>query len=240
MDTIDIVLVTYNRIEFTKKTISSIIEKTILPYRLIVVDNNSTDGTREFLIDLKKREKIGQLILNPKNYGLGKALNQGFEFVKSDKFVTVDNDCIACNNWLDRMLFLMKCFPKFKAIACRPQVLVGVGEIFKTHILVVENNVCGGSYRLMDRGVVDSVGGWDENFDNFGRGNEEHDICGKIRSLGHKVGYAKNVWCYHLFGEKNWGYDKSIDAAKGRTLNESPKDVDYNPETCEPKQKCNE
>lgn len=242
MKPIDIILVTFNRLEFTKKTLKSIQERTKIPYNLIVVDNNSTDGTRDFLISTEKDYK--KVVLLDENIGLEMALNEGFKYVESDIFVTTDNDCIApmlepC--WLRRQATLMDFYKDFGAISLRPQVLIGVGPIFNSDKLVVENNVAGGSYRMMRKQLVKHIGGWTKKFENDGRGNEEHDISSKIRQAGFKVGYAKHIWCYHMFGEEGtWGYSKDSNYKMGRYLDRSPEDQEYDLLTCEPKIHSNE
>ncbi len=49
----DIIITTYNRKEFLKITIESLIEKTGVNYRLFIFDDCSTDGTQEYLLSLK-------------------------------------------------------------------------------------------------------------------------------------------------------------------------------------------
>lgn len=242
---VDIILVTYNRLDFTKKTLNSIFERTSYPYRLIVVDNGSKLETVDYLKKLKYNGKINALILNDKNAGLERALNKGFGIVRSTPyFVTVDNDCIApkldpC--WLTSLVELMEQKGEYAAIALRPQVLIGVGEIFKNAVDVAVNNVVGGSYRIMRTDTVRAVGGWTDKFEKDGRGNEEHDICGKLRAGGWKVGYAKRLWTYHIFGKDGtWGYDKNSNFKMGRVMDRSPEDQEYDPLTCEPKIKSNE
>ena len=83
----DIILVTYNRLNFTKKVIESIIERTKSSYRLIVVDNGSDKETDSYLRGLFADETIDELILNKENKGLETALNQGFQLVTSKYFV---------------------------------------------------------------------------------------------------------------------------------------------------------
>ena len=53
---IAIVLVTFNRLEKLKIALKKYQEQTYLPKHLIVVDNCSTDGTREFLEQWEKIE----------------------------------------------------------------------------------------------------------------------------------------------------------------------------------------
>lgn len=45
------VFVTYNRLELTKRTIASYMETVSVPHTMVVVDNASTDGTREWLME---------------------------------------------------------------------------------------------------------------------------------------------------------------------------------------------
>jgi len=144
-------------------------------------------------------------------------------------------------DWLRQMMTLMDTHPEYAAVSLRPQVLIGVGPIFKGEGPIIENNVCGGSYRIMRKSAVDDVGGWTPKFENNGRGNEEHDICSRLRAKGYKVGYAKDLWTYHLFGkEGTWGYDKNSDYKMGRYMDHSPSDSDHNPITCEPRIHSNE
>lgn len=241
---IPIIMVTYNRREFTRKVLDFIAKRTRYPYEVIVVDNNSTDGTREMLLEEKARGRIKMIVNMGSNMGLEKALSAGLNFVDSEYFVTVDNDCLCPDLfpcWLERLESIMNFNPVYDAIALRPQVLIGVGTIFNTTDLVVKNNVCGGSFRIMRTKNVKKVGGWTDKFENDGRGNEEHDICSKLRGARGKVGYTRKLFCYHMFGnEGTWGYDKKSDFRMGRSRDMSPMDQEFDLKTCEPKIRSNE
>ena len=54
---IGVVLVTFNRLEKLKKALEAYERQTVKPKYILVVDNNSTDGTREYLENWKKEEK---------------------------------------------------------------------------------------------------------------------------------------------------------------------------------------
>lgn len=71
---VSIVMVTYNQLEYTKLCVESIqINKKNIPYEIIIVDNLSTDGTREWL----KQSSGIKYFLNDTNKGFGAACNQG-------------------------------------------------------------------------------------------------------------------------------------------------------------------
>ena len=77
-----------------KATIEEILKRTLavpLRIQLIVVDDCSTDGTREMLTTLQ-RDMGFTLILQPQNAGKGSALRRGFQEVRGDLVVIQDAD----------------------------------------------------------------------------------------------------------------------------------------------------
>jgi len=105
---ISISVTSYNRKELTKYCINSIIKTTPKKnYELIVVDNNSTDGAVEML---KNMEGIDKLILNPKNYHLGKAINQAFREASDDCnwVFTLSNDYFLMDGWFENFRLVNK------------------------------------------------------------------------------------------------------------------------------------
>lgn len=75
-------------------TVDEIIRRVLaLPLRiqLIVVDDASTDGTREILTRLQEQQGF-TLLLQPRNQGKGAALRRGFEAVSGDLVAIQDAD----------------------------------------------------------------------------------------------------------------------------------------------------
>jgi glycosyltransferase involved in cell wall biosynthesis len=87
---LSVVMPVYNE----RDTIEQIIPRVLaVPIRieLIVVDDGSTDGTRDLLTALRQKYEFN-LIFQPKNGGKGAALRRGFQEVKGDLVVIQDAD----------------------------------------------------------------------------------------------------------------------------------------------------
>ena len=84
-----IVILTFNKIDYTIKCIESIRKYTSLgSYEIIVVDNASTDGTKEWL---KAQGDIIK-IFNKENLGFPKGCNQGIEIATGNEILLLNND----------------------------------------------------------------------------------------------------------------------------------------------------
>lgn len=252
---VDILLVSYHRPNFTFMTLESIIQRTTTPYRLIVVDNGSRPEQQDRLIEYQREGFIKVLCLLDRNWGLEYAKNTGLRFIESEPyFINTDNDLLiesptGGTDWLAKMIKLMDDNPKFGAIAARPQIQLGLHNIYQDEVgadgeiikhLTDDGRVafynggdgpCGGSYRIMRTDLVKKYRWRDEWNDSR---SEEWRICGEMNREGYKCGFAKYVRCYHLFGKGNWGYEKGIPHYHAQRDFGDPQDVPFNPVTCVP------
>ena len=72
---IDILMTTYNRVEFLKKTLDSLFQKTRdISYRLFIVDDCSTDETPEYLSKLG-HENLCHVSLSKRRHGVRYGFN---------------------------------------------------------------------------------------------------------------------------------------------------------------------
>jgi GT2 family glycosyltransferase len=105
----------FNKVEYTKKCIDSILLNTQMTDAvLLITDNNSTDGTSSYLKTLQEEYPNQINILKQKtNTGFGHAHNQALQYIPTlkkemkcdvDFFVVMNNDIVINEeNWLGKM-----------------------------------------------------------------------------------------------------------------------------------------
>lgn len=95
---VSVIIVNYNTLKLTENTINSVLKKTKdLNFEIILVDNNSTDGSKEYF---SKEEYEGKFIFikSEKNLGFGKANNLGINIAKGKYIFFLNPDTILINN----------------------------------------------------------------------------------------------------------------------------------------------
>lgn len=98
-DSVDICIVTYNRLEYLKNCVWSIIASTKMNYRIIVISDNSTDGTHDWLQDMHANGKIAEVIINEENLGSTKTFNRVINATTSEFFVMLNDDMWFHRGW---------------------------------------------------------------------------------------------------------------------------------------------
>lgn len=94
--TFTVVIPTYNRAKFIRKAINSVLKQTSKDWKLLIIDDASTDKTRK---------KVEKYLYHPnimyyrmeKNSGIGKVMNQALSMVDTPYLLQLDSD-----DWLPR------------------------------------------------------------------------------------------------------------------------------------------
>lgn len=100
-DSCDAIVVNYNAGSLLINCVSSILDQGIR--RVIVVDNNSSDGSIKQLLNIIGKEKV-KLILNPTNLGFAAACNLGVLASDADRLLFLNPDSMLTSGALSRML----------------------------------------------------------------------------------------------------------------------------------------
>ncbi len=104
--------VTFNRLGLTIQNLNAILESTD-DFEMHIIDNNSKDGTWEFLNSLKD-SRIHSVAQMPVNNGQIYAMNLNLLKRRPDQyFITVDNDVyIETKDWISRFMQVFDAFPE--------------------------------------------------------------------------------------------------------------------------------
>lgn len=166
---ISIIIPAYNVEKYIIKCISSILEQTYTNIEIVVVNDGSTDETRQLINNIAQTDKRVNVI-HKKNGGVSAARNSGIEISTGDYLVFVDGDDYIAPDYVEYMLSLINdtgsefclsksCFTKSgekqaeseyiekltpeeaTALLLSPNVIVGCwNKIFKRS-LIVNNNI---------------------------------------------------------------------------------------------------
>jgi GT2 family glycosyltransferase len=97
--TIDLVLVTCNRLAYTKLALASVLADPTEDFSLTIWDNGSTDGTVEYLRDEVNDSRIAKIVFSESNVGQIAAVNDVWGKSKADLLGKLDNDCVVTAGW---------------------------------------------------------------------------------------------------------------------------------------------
>jgi GT2 family glycosyltransferase len=100
---IDIVICVHNALEDFRNCISSIRKNTTPPYRLVIVDDDSNEETKNYIAEIYSLDNTIRLITNTKNLGYTKSANKGLQESHTNYVVLMNSDVIVTSRWLENM-----------------------------------------------------------------------------------------------------------------------------------------
>jgi GT2 family glycosyltransferase/glycosyltransferase involved in cell wall biosynthesis/ADP-heptose:LPS heptosyltransferase/2-polyprenyl-3-methyl-5-hydroxy-6-metoxy-1,4-benzoquinol methylase/thioredoxin-like negative regulator of GroEL len=212
-----LVVVTYNGLNYTRQCVASIQKYTKVPYELIFVDNNSKDGTREYLKRLSRQMKNVRVIYNSDNKGFPFACNQGIAIAKGKYILLLNSDVIVTEKWLEGLIERAESDESFGIVGPMTNRISGYQmDLSAKYSDQLELKRFAADYRkrnlnrwtevrrvagfcmLIKREVIDRIGGLDPM---FGVGNcEDDDYCLRASKAGYRTVIAQDVFIHHYGG----------------------------------------
>ncbi|MBB6453996.1 glycosyltransferase involved in cell wall biosynthesis [Salirhabdus euzebyi] len=113
---VSVIIPTFNRSELLRNSIQSVLDQTISPTEIIVVDDHSTDDTSE-VVGSFKNEKI-KYVLNRFKKGANGARNTGILLAECDFIAFQDSDDIWLPSKLEEQLNYMNSNPEVDMCFC--------------------------------------------------------------------------------------------------------------------------
>lgn len=180
------------------------------PTELLVVDNGSQDGSREFLA----AQPDVQLIANDRNAGAPHARNQAIARARGSWIVFLDNDAIVTPGWLAKLLYhaaidpLAACVGPTSDRAAHSQAIAYEGSSEPGELARFADAVAREKHRqfkfasllssfclLVRRSVVDAIGGFDERFTPWGFEDDDYTLRAALLGFHNRI--ALDVFVRH-------------------------------------------
>ena len=109
---VSVIIVNYNTLSITKSCIDSILKYTSsLNYEIILVDNASSDGSKEIF----ERDNRIKYLYNDSNVGFGRANNIGAKKASGKYLFLLNSDTLLMNNVINEMYQFMECNKEISA-----------------------------------------------------------------------------------------------------------------------------
>lgn len=195
MSQFSIVILSHNRLDEIKKNLPKLFEEfDNQQCQIIVVDNFSRDGSREYLIDITQKHKELVLILNHENLGVAAGRNCGFKAANGEFIICLDDDSQFNTHQIEMVKMHFDAdeqvgsigFTVFHRITGQPQNPHGdkVIEIANYH----------GAGHAFRKSSLEKINYLDEDC-RFG--GEELDSCIRLKNEGYKCIFSPYVVVYH-------------------------------------------
>lgn len=218
---VDIILLTWNKLKLVQQCVESIYKHTVQPFHLIIVDDLSTDEdqTKKWAEALWQKEtNVSYVRRDVKARGGSEIMNVGFKRCRNDFLVSMNNDIVVTDGWLEEAVKCMERDPRIGIVGMKflwpwdekiqhaggtfvkgdMPTHIGAGEDKEAHSDIRELLWVSGPCVLIRRQALEP--GWSEDYDSFG-GHEDVDLCLRARSQGWKVLYCGKSTVYHYEGQ---------------------------------------
>lgn len=166
---IHLAFVTYNRLDYTKRSLAALLADPSEQFSLTIWDNGSTDGTAEYLKREVNDPRVTELVLSQENVGQAGAMNHAWGRTDAELIGKLDNDCLVPPGWTRVLAQAHRDVPRLGAVACwhypadefdeAAARRAGKIQAFGSHQILRHPWVCGSAF-VMKRSTFLHYGPW--------------------------------------------------------------------------------
>ena len=223
MNSFSIIIVTWNGLHHLKTFLPSVINTQYPDFEIIIADNNSTDGTREWLKMNHASIKVASF---DDNYGYTGGNNRAVPYSTKEYLIFLNNDVLVDPDWLqgisnsfDLMPQLAIVQPKIRSYTepnlfeyagaaggfldtfgypfCRGRIMDHVEADNGQYDQGMEITWASGAAFGIKKSVFEELAGFDEDFEFH---MEEIDLCWRAKNANYRVYFTPESTVYHLGG----------------------------------------
>jgi len=214
MARVSVIILCFNNLHLTRECLNSVLEKSDYPdLEIILVDNASTDGTPQYILEMALKHPEIRPILNSENIGFAAGNNVGLSAATGDYLVLLNNDTVVTEGWV---MTLVRHFQSRPGLGLLGPVTNNIGneariktdydkiDQMPSAVLGYTLSNMGRVYpmsnaaffcAMMPRSTYEQCGPISED---YGRGFfEDDDYCRKVEAAGLQIGCAEDVFVHH-------------------------------------------
>ncbi|HLI51722.1 MAG TPA: glycosyltransferase family 2 protein, partial [Thermomicrobiaceae bacterium] len=222
---VDVIVPTLNGWSYLETCLAALCRQTFRDFRVIVVDDGSTDGTAQLV-----QQQFPEVVVYrfARNRGLAAAINAGIRAGQSELVAFLNNDTEPESDWLGELVSCLERHPEAAAAAGklllfdRRDTIHSAGDTFGVNGLPANRGVwqidkgqydreepvfgaCGGS-ALFRRAALDDVAIEGEVLDtSLFMYCEDVDLSWRLRLRGYEIQYAPKARVYHRLSATGGG-----------------------------------
>lgn len=198
-----VIVVTYNAMKWADRCFNSL-KNSVEPLDVIIIDNGSNDGTREFI---KSNYSNYNLIETEANLGFGGANNIGLKFAIDhdyDFVYLLNQDAWIFPETIERII---KVYEKDKSYGIlSPMQFSGNEESLdpgfekilnncnQSHKKIIDSNFVMAAHWLIPKEALKKIGGFSPTFFQYG---EDNNYVDRVHYFGLKIGICKDSKAVH-------------------------------------------
>lgn len=201
MNLLTVIVVTHNRLDYTRRTIESLLRTTPIGTKFLIFDNHSDEtGMREYLSSFAiDNPHDAYIVLGDRNLGWGAAVNIMLKEVKTDLVLISNNDVVYEDDWYEKLLDLYEKYPQVGIMAVWKHTAHGVKQDLGD--LIVKDQMPAVGW-LMKMNFINTLAGFPEHGPCSTKGGNGEDVamCIRTEEFGFLVAAPKEDVAYHIDG----------------------------------------
>ena len=201
---ISIYVPVFNGEKTIKKCLDSIFNQTLIPNKILVINDNSTDNTKKILDDYGNDIEV---INNEKNEGLSHSRFLAVNYLKTKYIASIDADVVLSKDWLNRV---------YKSLEKNSATMVG-GKLYEKYVHkpcnywrslrlkqnwgekdILNPNFIFGCNNILNTANLDLSTIYKHDHEYFRLNGDDTELCRFLRNKNLNLYYDSSAVCLHL------------------------------------------
>ncbi len=235
---ISIYVPVFNGEKTIKQCLDSIFDQTLVPNKILVINDNSTDNTKKILDDYSNDIEV---INNKKNEGVSHSRLLAVNYLKTKYIASIDADVVLSKDWLNKV---------YESLQKNSATLVG-GKLYEKYVHkpcnhwrslrlkqnwgekdILNPNFIFGCNNILNTTNLDLSKIYKHDHEYFRLNGDDTELCKFLRKKNFDLYYDSSAVCFHLqddnyetLASRYWRYVFYGDGLKKRNLLKTLKNI---------------